>query len=387
MSGPTPSQTVGPYFTMRIGGEGENVLTTPETAGERIRVEGFVYDGDRKHIEDALIELWQANAAGRYQHPADDRDDVPLDPAFTGFGRCPSDFKTGAYSFLTIKPGPVPHPNGGLQAPHLSLIIQARGMLDPTYTRVVLLRRGRRERDRPSARHGARRPPRHPHRRKGGGRRRFRRDVSLRHPLPGRRRDRFLRRLTMSIYPGFSTDSMDTIWSADSRVAAMLAVESAVAVSQAEAGDIPRPAAEAIVEACLAPVSPDILAEGWTAGTPVLPLLDAVRSRLDESAAPHLHHRLTTQDVVDSSAMILARAAVTELSNLAARSSDALRAAIERYGDRPTQARSFLQPASETTFGFRAGRWLTPLDRAHRTRVTTPASRCSSAGSSVIAPV
>ena len=136
MSGPTPSQTVGPYFTMRIGGEGDNVLTTPETAGERIRVEGFVYDGARKHIEDALIELWQANAAGRYQHPADDRDDVPLDPAFTGFGRCPSDFKTGAYSFLTIKPGPVPHPNGGLQAPHLSLIIQARGMLDPTYTRV-----------------------------------------------------------------------------------------------------------------------------------------------------------------------------------------------------------------------------------------------------------
>lgn len=136
MSGPTPSQTVGPYFTMRIGGEGENVLTTPETAGERIRVEGFVYDGARKHIEDALIELWQANAAGRYQHPADDRDDVPLDPAFTGFGRCPSDFRTGAYSFLTIKPGPVPHPNGGLQAPHLSLIIQARGMLDPTYTRV-----------------------------------------------------------------------------------------------------------------------------------------------------------------------------------------------------------------------------------------------------------
>ena len=136
MSGPTPSQTVGPYFTMRIGGEGDNVLTTPETAGERIRLEGFVYDGDRKHIEDALIELWQANASGRYHHPGDDRDDVPLDPAFTGFGRCASDFKTGAYSFLTIKPGPVPHPNGGLQAPHISLIVQARGMLDPTYTRV-----------------------------------------------------------------------------------------------------------------------------------------------------------------------------------------------------------------------------------------------------------
>jgi protocatechuate 3,4-dioxygenase, alpha subunit len=136
MNGPTPSQTVGPYFTMRIGGEGDNVLTTPETVGERIRVEGFVYDGDRKHIEDALIEVWQANSAGRYHHPADDRDEVPFDPAFTGFGRCASDFKTGAFSFLTIKPGAVPHPSGGLQAPHLSLIIQARGMLDPTYTRI-----------------------------------------------------------------------------------------------------------------------------------------------------------------------------------------------------------------------------------------------------------
>ena len=132
----TPSQTVGPYFTMRLSGEGENVLTTPETTGERIRVEGCVLDGDGQHIEDALVELWQADSAGRYHHPADDRTDVPLDPAFSGFGRCTSDFQTGAYSFLTIKPGPVPHPNRGMQAPHLSLTIQARGMLNPTFTRV-----------------------------------------------------------------------------------------------------------------------------------------------------------------------------------------------------------------------------------------------------------
>lgn len=134
--GQTPSQTVGPYFTMRLSGEGENVLTSPETVGERIRVEGRVFDGDRRHIEDALVELWQADSVGRYHHPADDRTDVPLDPGFSGFGRCASDFHTGAYSFLTIKPGPVPHPNGGMQAPHLSLTIQARGMLDPTFTRV-----------------------------------------------------------------------------------------------------------------------------------------------------------------------------------------------------------------------------------------------------------
>jgi protocatechuate 3,4-dioxygenase alpha subunit len=121
---------------MRLSGEGENVLTTPETVGERIRIEGRVVDGDRKHIEDALIELWQADTAGRYHHPADDRADLPPDPAFNGFGRCASDFHTGAYSFLTIKPGPVPHPGGGLQAPHISLTIQARGMLNPTFTRL-----------------------------------------------------------------------------------------------------------------------------------------------------------------------------------------------------------------------------------------------------------
>jgi protocatechuate 3,4-dioxygenase alpha subunit len=132
----TPSQTVGPYFSMRLSGEGENVLTAPETVGERIRIEGRVLDGDRKHIEDALVELWQADAAGRYHHPADDRADVPLDEAFNGFGRCASDFQTGAYSFLTIKPGPVPHPDGGLQAPHISVTIQARGMLNPTFTRL-----------------------------------------------------------------------------------------------------------------------------------------------------------------------------------------------------------------------------------------------------------
>jgi len=133
---PTPSQTVGPYFTMRLSSEGNNVLTSPETTGTRIRIEGRVLDGNRNHIEDALVELWQADSAGRYHHPADDRDDVPADPAFTGFGRCASDFHSGSYSFLTVKPGPVPHPGGGMQAPHVSLTIQARGMLNPTFTRI-----------------------------------------------------------------------------------------------------------------------------------------------------------------------------------------------------------------------------------------------------------
>lgn len=135
-AGQTPSQTVGPYFSMRIGGEGHNVLVGADTPGRRIRLEGRVLDGDRAPIEDALIELWQANAAGRYRHPADAHDDIALDDGFTGFGRAASDFSTGAYWFETVQPGRVPGPTGALQAPHASLIVQARGMLLPSFTRV-----------------------------------------------------------------------------------------------------------------------------------------------------------------------------------------------------------------------------------------------------------
>lgn len=134
--GVTPSQTVGPYFSMRLAAEGQNVLVTPDTVGDRIRVQGHVLDGDRKPIEDALLELWQANDAGRYNHPEDDREDVALDPAFIGFGRCATGFGDGSYAFLTSMPGAVPAPDGGMQAPHLNIVIQARGMLNPTYTRV-----------------------------------------------------------------------------------------------------------------------------------------------------------------------------------------------------------------------------------------------------------
>jgi protocatechuate 3,4-dioxygenase, alpha subunit len=134
--GVTPSQTVGPYFSMRLAAEGQNVLVTPDTIGDRIRIQGHVFDGDRKPIEDALLELWQANDAGRYNHPHDDRADVALDPTFVGFGRCATGFGDGSYAFLTIMPGAVPAPDGGRQAPHLNIVIQARGMLNPTYTRV-----------------------------------------------------------------------------------------------------------------------------------------------------------------------------------------------------------------------------------------------------------
>ncbi|MGE0137672.1 MAG: protocatechuate 3,4-dioxygenase subunit alpha [Ilumatobacteraceae bacterium] len=132
----TPSQTVGPYFTMALAGEGQNVVAGPDVPGTHVRIEGRVLDGDRTPIEDALVDLWQANAAGRYRHRLDARESISLDHGFTGHGSAATEFSTGAYWFETVKPGAVPDPSGGIQAPHLNLIVQARGMLMPSYTRL-----------------------------------------------------------------------------------------------------------------------------------------------------------------------------------------------------------------------------------------------------------
>lgn len=131
--GETPSQTVGPYFSMRLSAEGENILTTRD---DRIIIEGRVIDGEGNRVEDALLEIWQAAPSGRYNHPDDARDELDLEPGFTGFGRASSDFETGEFRFETLKPGVVPDPEGAFQAPHISLIVQGRGMLNPVFTRI-----------------------------------------------------------------------------------------------------------------------------------------------------------------------------------------------------------------------------------------------------------
>lgn len=131
----TPSQTVGPYFSMRLAGPGQNVVASADPAAERIVVTGRVFDGERKFIEDALLEIWQAHPSGRYHHPDDTRD-LPLDETFTGFARAATDYQTGVYRFETVKPGRVPDSEGAFQAPHVSLIVQARGTLNPVFTRI-----------------------------------------------------------------------------------------------------------------------------------------------------------------------------------------------------------------------------------------------------------
>ncbi len=131
-----PTQTVGPFFydcLLRADAQ-RNTLATPSTEGERIRIEGRVTDGDGQPVPDAMIEIWQANAHGRYNHPADQRD-LPLDPEFTGFGRSGTD-EDGTFWFETIKPGRVPFDETTAQAPHINVSVVARGLLNHLLTRL-----------------------------------------------------------------------------------------------------------------------------------------------------------------------------------------------------------------------------------------------------------
>jgi protocatechuate 3,4-dioxygenase, alpha subunit len=132
----TASQTVGPFFSpalLRADAE-RHVLTQPETAGERIRIEGRVLDGDSVPVPDALVEIWQANAYGRYNHPAD-TGPAKLDASFLGFGRSGTE-EDGSYWFETIKPGPVPFDGAQMQAPHICVTVFARGLLNHVVTRL-----------------------------------------------------------------------------------------------------------------------------------------------------------------------------------------------------------------------------------------------------------
>lgn len=131
---PTPSQTVGPYLHIGLDGLNTRDLAPPDIAGERIAIHGRLLDADSKPIPDGMIEIWQANAQGKYAHPNDTRD-LPLQPGFTGFGRQPTDAQ-GEFVFTTVKPGPVPAADGRLQAPHLLVNIFARGLLRQLVTRL-----------------------------------------------------------------------------------------------------------------------------------------------------------------------------------------------------------------------------------------------------------
>jgi len=136
----TPSQTVGPYLHIGLtqGAYGAREIFGATVAdagmpGTHIRIEGRVFDGEGNVMPDAILEIWQADAQGRYAHPADGR---PLaSNSFRGFGRCPTD-KDGGFAFDTVKPGSVAGPGDSTQAPHINVGVFSRGVLKRLFTRI-----------------------------------------------------------------------------------------------------------------------------------------------------------------------------------------------------------------------------------------------------------
>ena len=131
---PTPSQTVGPFFKIELTADGHcvNCVAGPQAQGERLWIKFRVLDGDGAPVDDAMLEIWQADANGKYNHP-DDPQPKQLDPGWIGFGRIATG-EDGSCLLETIKPGPVA--SNTLQAPHLTIAVYARGMLKQLYTRV-----------------------------------------------------------------------------------------------------------------------------------------------------------------------------------------------------------------------------------------------------------
>jgi protocatechuate 3,4-dioxygenase alpha subunit len=134
--GVTPSQTVGPYLHIGLTWEDGHLVVPAGTAGS-VRIVGTLYDGTGAVVPDGMIETWQADPDGRFDHSDDPRGASAewAERGFTGFARA-STVDGGSYDIVTVKPGPLPFGDGRLQAPHLDVSVFARGMLDRTVTRL-----------------------------------------------------------------------------------------------------------------------------------------------------------------------------------------------------------------------------------------------------------
>ena len=130
----TTSQTVGPFFSIGLTWTNQDNLAGPGVSGDRVTIQGRLLDGDGKPVPDGMLELWQANAHGKYAHP-EDKQDKSFESGFKGYGRIPSD-DHGKFRFTTIKPGPVPGPDGKPQAPHIVVSVFTRGLLRRLVTRI-----------------------------------------------------------------------------------------------------------------------------------------------------------------------------------------------------------------------------------------------------------
>jgi protocatechuate 3,4-dioxygenase, alpha subunit len=130
----TTSQTVGPFFSIGLEWLTRGTLASAGVSGARVKIRGRVLDGDGQGVPDAILEVWQANAAGKYAHP-EDPTEKPVEEEFQGFGRIPTK-EDGSFEFSTIKPGSVPGPDGKPQAPHLAVSVFCRGLLRRLVTRM-----------------------------------------------------------------------------------------------------------------------------------------------------------------------------------------------------------------------------------------------------------
>lgn len=140
----SPSQTAGPYVHIGCtpnfsgvdiyGGDLGTSMKTGPVQGTEITIKGIVYDGAGTPLRDAMIEIWQPDAAGIF--PSANETRGTPDPNFTGWGRSPGDMKSGEFTFETVKPGVVPFPDGRMQAPHITAWIVARGINIGLHTRI-----------------------------------------------------------------------------------------------------------------------------------------------------------------------------------------------------------------------------------------------------------
>jgi protocatechuate 3,4-dioxygenase, alpha subunit len=130
----TPSQTVGPYLGIGLPWP-DGPFVVPEGTPGAITITGRLLDGAGDPVPDGLIETWQADPDGYFSHPDDPRGPNPSGAAFRGFGRCPTG-PDGTYRIVTLRPGPLPSPDGGTEAPHLDVSVLARGLLHRVVTRI-----------------------------------------------------------------------------------------------------------------------------------------------------------------------------------------------------------------------------------------------------------
>jgi protocatechuate 3,4-dioxygenase alpha subunit len=136
-AGLTPSQTVGPFLAIELPWP-DGSLVVPAASAGAIVITGTVLDGAGRPLPDALIETWQADPDSRFDHPDDPRGAAaPAVAGFRGFGRSATD-ADGCYQIVTLRPGPLPAPGGGTEAPHLNVSVFARGLLDRVVTRIYL---------------------------------------------------------------------------------------------------------------------------------------------------------------------------------------------------------------------------------------------------------